>query len=92
MRSQQLPPSDFASYHHRAEPRRQSGSCCDRTPRRFAHFHPQWRAESSWVSVRRLIRRIFRPLSVAVPLSPSSIAVIFRQRTAAGLPRVELVG
>ena len=34
------------------EPRAESGSCCYRSPRRFAHFHPQWRAEGSWASVR----------------------------------------
>jgi hypothetical protein len=33
------------------EARSKGGSCCDRTPRHFAHFHPQRRAENSWESV-----------------------------------------
>jgi hypothetical protein len=40
--------------HWPYESRAESGSCCYRSPKRFAHFHSQWRAAGSWESAVRM--------------------------------------
>jgi len=35
------------------KPKAEGGSCCYRTPRRFAHSHRQRRAQGAWASVRK---------------------------------------